>query len=285
MRVYMITDLEGPCGVNGRPAQGIGNQIINPETAKQALVNEVNACIEGLVAAGADSVTVVDGHGGSNSIDIFKLHPAAELLQYGGTFFQAFPDGEYDAAIQIGAHAMQNSNGYMCHSFNSHAISEIRFNGKPIGEIGIEFLICGWFGIPMVLVSGDEKACEEAREFAKGKVETVATKYAHSRYSVRNYSPTKVYEELREKSCLALKNLKSYPVCKMPKHIELVYEYMCPNVADGQEARGAERVDFRTIRDEGDDFMKVWLRRYFCEESIAHHYSEMLKVRKAALSK
>ena len=229
--------------------------------------------------AGAESVTVVDGHGGSNSIDIFKLHPAAELLQYGGTFFSAFPDGKYDAAIQIGAHAMQNSNGYMCHSFNSHGISEIRFNGNPIGEIGIEFLLCAWFGIPMVLVSGDEKACEEARNFCGGKVETVATKMAHSRYSVRNYSPTKVYDELREKSCRALKNLASYPVCKLPEHIELVYEYMCPNLADGAEARSGKRLDFRTVKDEGDDFMKVWLRRYFSEEAIESHYADLASFR------
>ena len=157
MRVFMMTDLEGPCGVNGRPATGSpGNQIINPETAKKALTNEVNACIEGLVAAGADSVTVVDGHGGSNSIDIFALHPAAELVQYGGPFAYASPEGKYDAAVQIGAHAMQNSGGFLCHTFNSHGTSEMRMNGAPIGEIGIETYICAYFGIPMVLVSGDD---------------------------------------------------------------------------------------------------------------------------------
>ncbi len=279
MRVFMMTDLEGPCGVNGRPGQGVGNQIINPETAKQALVNEVNACVEGLVAAGADSVTVVDGHGGSNSIDIFKLHPAAELVQYGGTFYWGAPECKYDAAVQIGAHAMQSSGGFMCHSFNSHGISEIRFNGEPIGEIGVETLIMAWFGIPMVLVSGDEAACAEARAFVGDKIETVATKQAYNRYSARNYSPTKVYEELREKSKRALENRKKIPIRKLPRKIEMVYEVMCPNTADYLEAGGAERIDFRTVRYSGTDFMRVWLERGCTKESVDLHYGHFLAMR------
>ena len=276
MRVFMMTDLEGPCGVNGRPAQGVGNQIINQDTAKQALVNEVNACIEGLVAAGADSVTVVDGHGGSNSIDIFKLHPAAELVQYGGTFYWAAPDCKYDAAVHIGAHAMQNSGGFMCHSFNSHGISELRFNGEPIGELGIETLIAAWYGMPMILVSGDEAACAEARAFIGDKVETVPTKQAYDRYSARNYSPTKVYEALREKSKRALENRKRIPIYKIPKKIELVFELMCPNLADVLEAGGGERLDFRTVRYSGTDFMEVWLARGKTLASVENHYGQFL---------
>ena len=280
MRVFMITDLEGPCGVNGR-SDGIGNKIINLETAKQALVNEVNACIEGLVQAGAESVTVVDAHGGSNSIDIFKLHPAAELLQYGGVFHGAFPDdGNYDAAVQIGVHAMQNSGGYMCHSYSSHGISEMRLNGEPIGEIGICTLVCAWFGIPTILVSGDEAACAEARNFIGPMVETVPTKVAHSRYSVRNYSPTKVYAALRENSKRALEKLPLFTVPAIPKDVELVYELMCPNLADGSENQGAERLDFRTVRYKGDDFMRVWLDTQHCDSSVTAHYAKMLSMRK-----
>ena len=278
MRVFMMTDLEGPCGVNGRPATGSpGNQIINPETAKKALTNEVNACIEGLVAAGADSVTVVDGHGGSNSIDIFALHPAAELVQYGGPFAYASPEGKYDAAVQIGAHAMQNSGGFLCHTFNSHGTSEMRMNGAPIGEIGIETYICAYFGIPMVLVSGDECACAEARALIGNEVETVATKEAYHRYSARNYSPEKVYAELREKSKRALERRNEIPLVKIPENIVLEYEFMCPNAADGCEGTGAERVNFNTVRFSGNDFMRLWLGKYLSPESVEAHFGKFLK--------
>ena len=42
MKVFILTDLEGPAGVNARP-DNVGNKIINRPTAEQALVNEVNA--------------------------------------------------------------------------------------------------------------------------------------------------------------------------------------------------------------------------------------------------
>ena len=277
MRVFMMTDLEGPCGVNGRP-DGIGNRILNPEIAAKALTNEVNACIEGLVAAGADCVTVVDGHGGSNTLNVFDLHPAAELVQYGGTFYGVWPDAtlEYDAAVSIGAHAMQNSGGYMCHSFSSHSVSEIRLNGKPIGEIGIGALIYAYFGIPFILLSGDEAACKEGRDFVGPELTTVATKQAYGRYSVRNYPREKVYAELREKSRQALENRASMPIMKMPESFVLEYEMMCPNHADQMEANGGERVDFRTVRFKGTDFLRVWFGKTW-NAAFKKRYGHLLK--------
>ena len=80
MKVSIITDIEGVCGVYGR-CEGLGNTIGNEKTtAPVALVNEVNAVCEGLVAAGVDEIVVLDGHGTGNSIDIFKLHPKAHLM-------------------------------------------------------------------------------------------------------------------------------------------------------------------------------------------------------------
>ena len=50
MKVMILTDLEGPAGINGR-SDGIGNTTLNKPTAEQALVNEVNAVCDGLIAA------------------------------------------------------------------------------------------------------------------------------------------------------------------------------------------------------------------------------------------
>jgi hypothetical protein len=99
MKVFILTDLEGPAGVNARP-DNVGNKIINRPTAEQALVNEVNAVCEGLVAAGADEIVVLDGHGGSNAIDIFKLHPKASLMQVGNYSPAVYLDGSYEDGFQ-----------------------------------------------------------------------------------------------------------------------------------------------------------------------------------------
>ena len=58
MKVFILTDLEGPSGVNGRPDSPVGNTMLNRPTAELALVNELNAVCDGLVAAGADEIVI-----------------------------------------------------------------------------------------------------------------------------------------------------------------------------------------------------------------------------------
>ena len=260
-KVYIMTDLEGPSGVNGRSA-GIGNKIINEETACCLLTEEVNAVVEGLVSAGAKEIIVLDGHGGSNSIQIENLHPEAELKIYGGGVNPiTCIDASYDAALHIGAHSMMGvKDGFMNHTFNSHAVSNMWLNDKPVGEIAIFALLCSYFEVPTILVSGDRATCREAKKFL-GKVEIVETKIGLSRYSVINKNPIKVREKLRQTAKQALENRNSFPIKNIKLPYRLKVELMCPNQADTYEKRGAKRLDHQTILIESKDFMDLWAQR------------------------
>ena len=166
MKVWMMTDLEGISGVNGR-SNGIGNKIINEDVASRLLTEEVNAAVEGLVAGGAELVVVADGHGGSRMIQIEKLHPAASLLNFGADMAPVMPvDAGYDAAVHLGIHAMAGvRDGFLHHTFNSHSVINMWLNGQPVGEIAIQALCCAYHGVPTILVAGDHAACREARGF------------------------------------------------------------------------------------------------------------------------
>ena len=260
MKVMILTDLEGPCGVNGR-ADTIGNQILNKPTAQQALVNEVNACCDGLVAAGATEIVVLDGHGGSYSIDIFKLHPAASLMQTGGQNPVCYLDSTFDAFVQIGAHAMQSSLAYLCHTFNSHGLAQMLLNGKEIGEIGVGSRIAGYFNVPTILVSADEAGCREAEMEMDGKVITVPTKQAWGRYTAVNYPPEQVYQELRRKSEEALRNRAQMGMPPKADHYVMRLRMMCPNFVFDYEKRGAKRLDEATVELESDDFIDLYAQR------------------------
>ena len=261
MKVFILTDLEGPSGVNGRPDSPVGNTMLNRPTAELALVNELNAVCDGLVAAGADEIVIIDGHGGSNSIDIMKLHPKASLMQVGNWMPVIYLDGSYDAFIQIGAHSMENTDGYMCHTFNSHAIQEMRLNGDLIGEIGISSYLAAYFGVPTIMVSGDDTACREARSLLGDDLEVVPTKSSINRYSTVNYPPQQVYANLRAAAERALRNVKKYKPLAMPEHCELVTRFMCPNQANAGEKIGLERLDEFTIKAVSDDFADLWAQR------------------------
>ena len=261
MKIWMMTDLEGVSGVNGR-SDGIGNKIINEEVASRLLTEEVNAAVEGLVAGGAELVVVADGHGGSRMIQIEKLHPAASLLIFGGGMAPVAPvDASYDAAIHLGAHAMAGvRDAFLHHTFNSQSVINMWLNGQPVGEIAIEALCCAYHGVPTILVAGDHAACREAREFL-GNVETVATKTALSRYTAINVNPVAVRAALRETARMALENKTRYPLKSIPPPYQLKIQLMCANQADSVEIRGAKRLDAQTVLLESDDFIGLWSQR------------------------
>jgi D-amino peptidase len=263
MKVFIMTDLEGPSGVNGR-SDGIGNKIINEPTASELLLEEVNAVVEGLVHGGAAEIVVWDGHGGSNSLDITKLHKAASLGTIGGDMAPVnFLDASFDAAIQIGVHALQGiPEGYLNHSFSSHNIANMYLNGIRIGEIGICALMASYFDVPTILTSGDTAACLEAKEFIGEKnVITVESKKSISRYSVVNLNPVKVREELRVKAREAVEQIAKMKPRKIPAPYEYKIQFMSPNIADRYEMLGAERVDHQTIILRSNDFIDLLAQR------------------------
>lgn len=266
MKILIITDLEGPAGVNGR-SDGIGNKIINLPAATAALTAEVNACVEGLIEGGAKEIVVVDGHGGSNSIEIQNLHPMASLYTIGGGMAPVnIVDASYDAAVQLGVHAMQGvSDGYLNHTFSSHAVAAMRVNGKLIGEIGIYGLYCGYFNVPTIMSSGDEAACREAKEFFGESVCTIPTKQAISRYTVINRPLGLLYKEMKELTAATLKKFAlekdKFPVKRPSGSYTMELQCMCPNLADTMEKVGAERVDYQTLAFHSDDFIDLWAQR------------------------
>lgn len=262
MKIFIMTDLEGVSGVNGE-RDSVGNKIKNTEASCRLLTEEVNATVEGLVKAGAKEIIVVDGHGGSNSILIENLHPAAQLTTISGDFHLVTCglDRSFDAAIQLGAHAMMGvTDGFLNHTFNSHAVVNMKFNGELIGEIGINILIASYFSVPSILVSGDRAACREAKAFLP-EVKIVETKTAASRYSATNRNPVTVRNELKNKAETALENIKKYKAKKMKGPFELEVELMCPNMADIFEKIGARRIKHNVIGFKSDDLIDLWAQR------------------------
>jgi len=176
VKVHILTDVEGCAGVMNA-ADYVYRESRYYEQARELLTLEVSAAVEGAIEAGATEVLVADAHGPS-AIDRRLLHPRALLL--GGrpwpTEMSTYGiDGSYAAAMMIGQHARSNTDGgHLCHTM-SFGVEEYLLNKEPIGEIGLWSLIAGYFHVPLVLVTGDQAACDEAREYVPN-VETAAVK-------------------------------------------------------------------------------------------------------------
>src|SRR5215471_21604386 len=174
-KILIVTDLEGAGGVDDAEEQLLPGQRRYPES-RRILIGEVNAAVAGAHLAGAREVVIWDGHDGSRTLSIDEIDSGAKLLQGKPTPANYYLSEKlYDGIIFIGQHAMAGAkNAVLAHS-QSFSVRRIAINGTEVGEVGQIAAIAGYFGIPVIMLAGDEAACEEMTALQPGAV-TVAVK-------------------------------------------------------------------------------------------------------------
>ena len=164
MKIHIMTDMEGCAGIMNAQDY-IYHDSRYYEYACELATLEVSAAVEGALEAGATEALVVDAHG-PGAMKRSLLHPRARLLG-GGPWPKELVtygcDGSFNAALMIGQHAMSGADGgHLSHTM-SFGVEEYRINDIPMGELGLFMLMAGYFAVPLIMVSGDEAACAEAR--------------------------------------------------------------------------------------------------------------------------
>jgi D-amino peptidase len=247
VKVYMMTDLEGISGVRTMEEAQTGS--VPYEGARRFLCGDVNAAVAGAFDGGADEVVVRDGHGGGFNLLLDRMDPRALYTGRGGESWCPGLNDTYDAAFFVGAHAMAGTpNAFLEHTQSSKSWLNYSVNGRSFGELGQFGAFCGSFGVPVVLVTGDEAACREAAEFFPG-CEAVAVKRASGRNSAICIHPERAQEMIRAGAKRAVQRMKDVKPFVVTFPAQIVMEYMRTDFADGMAARrGVERVNPRTVR-------------------------------------
>ncbi|RIK45314.1 MAG: hypothetical protein DCC58_06820 [Chloroflexi bacterium] len=185
MNIYLSVDMEGITGiVHGDMMSAEGREY---DRGRRLMTADANATIEGLVRAGARYILVADGHGPMRNIFFEDLHPAAHLMTGSSNArdycqLEGADSRTFDAAVFVGYHAMAKaSNAIHPHTVAGAAVAELRINGRPHGETGLNAAMLGSLGIPVVMVAGDQTTCAEARAFLGEQIETVTVKEAVGR--------------------------------------------------------------------------------------------------------
>lgn len=257
MNVFVSVDIEGISGVVHADMMMPGQ----PEYARgrALMLADANAAIEGALAAGADQVLVVDGHGPMRNLMIEDLHPAATLVT--GTAdarpycqLEGADSMQFDAAIFVGYHAMAKTlNAIHPHTIAGAVVHEIRVNGRPHGETGLNALVLASLGIPTVMVTGDATTCVEARAFLGDGIETVAVKSASGRNSATCQHPSLTVSEIREAATRAIGRPDAAPLYRpaAPTVIEVDFLTMvqCDRAA---RCQGVERLNGVTVAIRGE---------------------------------
>ena len=219
MRVFISVDMEGISGVErleevfrGQPGYEIFRQI---------MAGDVNAAAQGAIDAGATDVVVSDSHAFMCNIRPKDVHSEATLrsgLQRAMCQYKGFSN-RFDAVFLVGIHAKANTAGAIMPHTWIPAFEDVRVNGESVGEGGLNAYLAGHFGVPVALVTGDDKALEQTKEILGEGPEYVEVKKSTGPSSGVHLPIHESHARIREaaKRALAKNRVTPIPV----RHAEL----------------------------------------------------------------
>lgn len=214
MRVLIMSDMEGVSGIVVWDQVNGGAPMY--EEGRRLYTEEINAAVRGARAAGATEIVAVDCHGAGGSWDFNsyipeRLDPGCEWVAHHawGRYTELLEQG-CDAALFVGMHARAGTpDGVLCHTISTTTWRNVWFNDDLVGEVGINAALCGHYGCPVLLVTGDEATCRESTELLGAGLTTVAVKRGLTRYSARQIPPARARQMIETGARQALENLKA----------------------------------------------------------------------------
>lgn len=256
-KIYISVDIEGIGHVvNAQTAAG----QFDYERGRRLMTAEVNAAIEGCLAAGAGEIVVSDSHGNAQNIIPEDLNERAFLIR-------SFPrpllqmegiDSSFDGVIFIGYHPKEGTpEANLSHTIWGTKFAEIKVNGKVVSEALFNAAVAGHFGVPVIMVCGDQHVVKEARENL-GPVETVMTKESLGFLSAKSAHPKVIQAEIKQKAEKAVRRLKEMKALVVEKPVVLDISFK--NIFDAETTAylpWVNRTAGKAIRAEFKDMLEA----------------------------
>lgn len=225
MKIFISTDMEGTAGVVD------WTQCIpgNPEYSyyRELLQNEVNASIKGAMAAGATEFLINDSHSSMQNLRPATLEGNARYLsgKHKPMYMMQGLDKSFDAIFFVSYHgSMSSQASILSHTYNPRAIADITLNGEFVSEAGINSLVAQAYGVPVVLVTGDETTEIETKIWSPN-VRAAVVKKSVTRFAADSMHPNQACELIFAKAKEAVASLKSIaaPSIKLPATLEITF--------------------------------------------------------------
>ena len=234
LKIYINTDLEGISGVYKFDQTRIKDSPLNIQ-ACEYFMDDLTAVIRGLKEAGVTEIIVLDGHGTQCIIPHMMVTGAKYItgLPRPGAGNLTGLDSSFSGMIMLGFHAMMGTpDGVLNHTQSSKTENRYWYNGVESGEIAQGAAIAGYYGVPVIMATGDEALCREVRKFLGENCVTVATKRGISREAAELYPFEETHKALYEgakKAVAALPACKPY-ILSAPIRVKEEYLNLDPNL-------------------------------------------------------
>jgi D-amino peptidase len=264
MRVLIMSDMEGVSGIVKWSQVNGGAPMY--EEGRRLYTEEINAAVRGAKAAGATEIVAVDCHGAGqdwtfNSFVPELIHPECEWVSGHpwSRYTEMFETG-CDVALMIGMHARAGTpDGVLCHTISTTTWRNLYFNETCVGEFGINAALCGHYGVPVAVITGDDATVREGQQLLGETLAGVAVKRGLSRYSARNIPPVRARQMIEDGVRSALTTRK-WPKPYVPaKPTTITVDLGSVDSANPfKDRHGVEFPDPLKVVSRGPDWLTAW---------------------------
>ena len=230
LKVYISVDMEGIAGVAS--GEQLGPTGFEYQRFREFMTKEALAAVEAAREAGARDIVVSDSHGNGQNLLIEQFPSDVTIsrsFQRPLSMMQGI-DSTFDAVLFIGYHSSTtNPSGVRAHTISSANLAAVELNGTAMSEAGINAAIAGRFGVPVVMISGDDAAVDEARQLL-GNLEGAVVKRAIGFHSAATMTPDASRALIRERVKAALGRLRDFRPYAMrtPVRVDITFKNYRP---------------------------------------------------------
>lgn len=258
LKVYISVDMEGVVGAVTGDQLGPGG--FEYQRFREFMTREALAAVNAAKEAGATEIVVSDSHGNGENLLIEMFPPDVRIIRSWPRrlTMMAGIDSTFDAVVFIGYHSStDNTAGVRAHTFSSARLTHVAVNGTPFTEGAWNAAIAGHFGVPVVMISGDDAACAEVTKVV-GNIETAVVKKSLGFHSAMTLTPEASYKLIAEKVKAGLARrteIKPFTLTR-PVTVDVGFKHYLPAEVLAY-LKGIERTGSHTIRYRGADMLEA----------------------------
>ncbi|MFH9431463.1 M55 family metallopeptidase [Streptomyces sp. NPDC017615] len=197
MKILISADMEGATGVTW-PADVMPGTA-EWERCRGMFTSDVNAAAQGFFDGGAEQVLVNEAHSTMRNLLLEKLDERVEMLtgrHKSLSMVEGVQHGDIDGIAFVGYHTGAGMEGVLAHTYLANQITGVWLNDVRASEGLLNAYVVAEYGVPVVLVTGDDLTCEDALGYAPEALK-VAVKDHVSRYAAVCRTPARTAADIR----------------------------------------------------------------------------------------
>ncbi|OQO94760.1 peptide ABC transporter substrate-binding protein [Saccharomonospora piscinae] len=216
-------DMEGATGVTWTDDVVPGTEPW--QRFRRLFTGDVNATIAGLADGGATDILVNEAHSTQRNLLLEDLDPRARMLtgKHKPLSMMEGIDTGLDGVVFLGYHTGAGCDGVLSHTYLPNQITDVRLDGVPASEGRLNTALATEHGVPVLLVSGDDKTCDDARDYAPTAT-TVAVKHCVSRYAAVCLPPSRTSADLTAAATDGMRHAGRTTPSAGPHHIDVEFD-------------------------------------------------------------